>query len=168
MMVSETRLSEHEFRSSEQVARAGKTFMDYLQLQLPFHVPLHLSLTEEKHHVPNPRHCKDSLLEQRGSPYRMLTTIQPAQHLRSLTTPTHHQVLNAFHKIIQFSQPHEPDVLRYIVTLPADDTTGTFLYMIEEYAPPAPKPPSCFHPVSLTSLDTPPKPPATPTSPRSR
>ncbi|KAL1592645.1 hypothetical protein SLS60_011061 [Paraconiothyrium brasiliense] len=44
------------------------------------------------------------------------------------------KVLSAFHKIIQFTQPHEPDVLRYIATLPADDTTGTVLYMIEEYA----------------------------------
>ncbi|KAJ4351446.1 uncharacterized protein N0V89_006788 [Didymosphaeria variabile] len=43
-------------------------------------------------------------------------------------------VLDAFHKIIQFTQTHEPDVLRYIVTLPVDDTTGTVLYMIEEYA----------------------------------
>jgi hypothetical protein len=44
------------------------------------------------------------------------------------------QVLDAFHKIIEFTQPHEPEVLRYVVTLPVDDTTGTVLYMIEEYA----------------------------------
>ncbi|KAF2686876.1 hypothetical protein K458DRAFT_363249 [Lentithecium fluviatile CBS 122367] len=46
-------------------------------------------------------------------------------------------VLSAFHKIIEFTQPHEPEVLRYVVTLPVDDTTGTVLYMIEEYASPA-------------------------------
>ncbi|KAJ4305776.1 hypothetical protein N0V90_001308 [Kalmusia sp. IMI 367209] len=44
------------------------------------------------------------------------------------------KVLDAFHKIIEFTKPHEPDVLRYVVTLPAEDTTGTVLYMIEEYA----------------------------------
>ncbi|KAF2451867.1 hypothetical protein P171DRAFT_478888 [Karstenula rhodostoma CBS 690.94] len=43
-------------------------------------------------------------------------------------------VLSAFQKIVEFTQPHEPDVLRYVVTLPADDTTETVLYMIEEYA----------------------------------
>ncbi|CAI6332883.1 unnamed protein product [Periconia digitata] len=42
-------------------------------------------------------------------------------------------VLCAFHKIIEFTQPNEPEVLRYVVTLPLDDTTGTVLYMIEEY-----------------------------------
>ncbi|KAF2787008.1 hypothetical protein K505DRAFT_379873 [Melanomma pulvis-pyrius CBS 109.77] len=44
------------------------------------------------------------------------------------------KALSAFHKIIEFSEPHEPGVLRYVVTLPVDDTTGTVLYMIEEYA----------------------------------
>ncbi|PVH93824.1 hypothetical protein DM02DRAFT_694854 [Periconia macrospinosa] len=44
------------------------------------------------------------------------------------------KVLAAFHKIIEFTYPNEPDVLRYVVTLPLDDTTGTVLYMIEEYA----------------------------------
>lgn len=44
------------------------------------------------------------------------------------------QVLEAFHKIIEFTQPHEPEVLRYVVTLPVDDSTGTVLYMIEECA----------------------------------
>ncbi|KAF1965966.1 hypothetical protein BU23DRAFT_603879 [Bimuria novae-zelandiae CBS 107.79] len=43
-------------------------------------------------------------------------------------------VLDAFCKIIEFTQPHEPEVLRYVVTVPVDDTTGTVLYMIEEYA----------------------------------
>lgn len=47
----------------------------------------------------------------------------------------HPQVLDAFHKIIEFTQPHEPEVLRYVATLPKDDTTGTVLYMIEEYVP---------------------------------
>ncbi|KAK3209748.1 hypothetical protein GRF29_44g553722 [Pseudopithomyces chartarum] len=42
-------------------------------------------------------------------------------------------VLDAFHKIIEFTQPNEPEVLRYVATLPVDDTTGTVLYMIEEY-----------------------------------
>ena len=44
------------------------------------------------------------------------------------------KTLAAFHKIIEFSEPNEPGVLRYVVTLPVDDTTGTVLYMIEEYA----------------------------------
>lgn len=44
------------------------------------------------------------------------------------------QVLSAFHKIVEFTQPNEPDVLRYVVMLPLEDTTGTVIYMLEEYA----------------------------------
>ncbi|KAF2709913.1 hypothetical protein K504DRAFT_430016 [Pleomassaria siparia CBS 279.74] len=44
------------------------------------------------------------------------------------------KALDVFHKIVEFSEPNEPGVLRYVVTLPVEDTTGTVLYMIEEYA----------------------------------
>lgn len=42
-------------------------------------------------------------------------------------------VLQAFQKIINFTQEHEPEVLQYVCALPIDDTLGTEIYVIEEY-----------------------------------
>lgn len=44
------------------------------------------------------------------------------------------KVLEAFHKIVDYSKANEPGVTRYIATVPIDDTLGTEIYMIEEYA----------------------------------
>ncbi|ORY09985.1 hypothetical protein BCR34DRAFT_359201 [Clohesyomyces aquaticus] len=44
------------------------------------------------------------------------------------------KVLDAFHQIVEFSRQNEAGVLRYMVTIPLEDQSGTDLYMIEEYA----------------------------------
>jgi hypothetical protein len=43
------------------------------------------------------------------------------------------KAIDAFHKIIEFTTPHEPEVLQYVCALPVDDNLGTEIYMIEEY-----------------------------------
>ncbi|RII22888.1 hypothetical protein CUC08_Gglean013327 [Alternaria sp. MG1] len=44
------------------------------------------------------------------------------------------KAIDAFHKIIEYTIPHEPHVLQYVCALPVDDSLGTEIYMIEEYA----------------------------------
>ncbi|KAI4709858.1 hypothetical protein J4E89_005087 [Alternaria sp. Ai002NY15] len=44
------------------------------------------------------------------------------------------KAIDAFHKIIEFTTPHEPEVLQYVCALPVDDSSRTEIYMIEEYA----------------------------------
>ncbi|KAH7134909.1 hypothetical protein B0J11DRAFT_517192 [Dendryphion nanum] len=46
------------------------------------------------------------------------------------------KALAAFHTIVEFSRVNEPDVTRYIVTVPLDDVAQNEIYMIEEYASP--------------------------------
>lgn len=42
------------------------------------------------------------------------------------------KAIDAFHKIIEYTTPHEPEVLQYVCTLPADDSAGNEIYMMEE------------------------------------
>ncbi|KAJ4376018.1 hypothetical protein N0V83_001298 [Neocucurbitaria cava] len=44
------------------------------------------------------------------------------------------KAIDAFRKVIAFTNPNEPEVLAYVCALPVDDTTKTEIYMIEEYA----------------------------------
>ncbi|KAG9193957.1 hypothetical protein G6011_03992 [Alternaria panax] len=44
------------------------------------------------------------------------------------------KAIDAFHKIIQYTIPHEPEVLQYVCALPVDEKLETEIYMIEEYA----------------------------------
>ncbi|KAA8621490.1 hypothetical protein PtrSN002B_010992 [Pyrenophora tritici-repentis] len=43
------------------------------------------------------------------------------------------KAIDAFHDIIEFTTPNEPEVLQYVCALPMDDSLGTEIYMIEEY-----------------------------------
>jgi len=45
-----------------------------------------------------------------------------------------YKVLEAFHKIVNYSEVNEPGVISYIATIPIEDVLGTEIYMIEEYA----------------------------------
>ncbi|KAF2818623.1 hypothetical protein CC86DRAFT_472688 [Ophiobolus disseminans] len=44
------------------------------------------------------------------------------------------KAIEAFHNIIAYTTPKEPEVLQYVCALPVDDTSKTVVYMIEEYA----------------------------------
>jgi quinol monooxygenase YgiN len=60
-------------------------------------------------------------------------TIVTTAHLEFESKESRQKALSAFHKIVEYSRANEPGVLRYIVTLPIDDTKETEIYMIEEY-----------------------------------
>lgn len=47
--------------------------------------------------------------------------------------PSRDKAIEAFGKIIGFTTPNEPEVLQYVCALPADDSNGNEIYMIEEY-----------------------------------
>jgi hypothetical protein len=42
------------------------------------------------------------------------------------------KAIDEFHKIIEYTTPHEPEVSQYVCALPVDDSLGTEIYMIEE------------------------------------
>lgn len=47
-------------------------------------------------------------------------------------TESRQKALDAFHNIIEYTTPKEPDVRQYVCALPLDDSPGTELYVIEE------------------------------------
>jgi hypothetical protein len=42
------------------------------------------------------------------------------------------KAIDSFHKIIEYTTSHEPEVLQYVCALPVDDSLRTEIYMIEE------------------------------------
>lgn len=130
-----TRLSEHEFRSSEHDSAGKETTNDSNCI-----CSVSPRLIDFRIHIQNGSHTryrKNRVLQQRSKKNSMLPYLSTTAEVHHTERPSNPpQVLDAFHKIIAFTQPNEPEVLRYVATLPVDDTTGTVLYMIEEYVPP--------------------------------
>lgn len=65
-----------------------------------------------------------------------MSSILTTARLVCKDTSSRTTVIAAFRAIIAYTAPHEPEVLQYVCALPVDDTLGTEIYMIEEYALP--------------------------------
>ncbi|KAL1798099.1 hypothetical protein ACET3X_002136 [Alternaria dauci] len=63
-----------------------------------------------------------------------MTAILTTARLVFKDSSARQMAIDAFHKIIEHTTAQEPQVLQYICALPVDDSSGTEIYMIEEYA----------------------------------
>lgn len=61
-----------------------------------------------------------------------MTAILTIARLPFKNTESRQRALDAFHNIIEYTTPKEPNVLQYVCALPLDDSLGTELYVIEE------------------------------------